>query len=545
MAKKKKSNTKKKIVNNNSQNKTQIKKTNNIKKETTTPRNKTQINKTNNKKVVNKTNISKNKSNITLPKKKIETKQTKISKPKKIKTTKLTKKIILEEEKKDKKLNMTLLVVLVFIIIIFVIDYSYIHFYISPTPLVDDIKLENNIMVITFHKDKYSLRDDIYCLYKEDKNIPEVNDNRWFLTYDNNCLYQINDKTYYTFLKNEDDEIFKVNNTEKMGFISSIRIDKDLIYMPINDNYKLNIEYDKTGHINEEIKWSSDNENVATVSDGIVKSIAKGEATITASINNKKVSTKVIVTNLITKRPKNGYNYKKKYLSCNKYSENENDQLDLILKTKINEVGYKTRAAVVEAARFLTLDFPYKIDYFYENGRQTTNHVDGEGRYYHVGLYLHNSRYKNIKGKKKGPKTWGCNLFSTPAHRKMKNGLDCSGFVSWALLNGGFDVKDVGAGWSDNRDLTDYGKVKRITTTLSKGNTIKVGDLLHSERAGGHIGIIIGIDKNNYYVAQALWYGKTGVVITKINKANLKNHFHHVVLMDKYYKNDGKLTNMW
>ena len=99
--------------------------------------------------------------------------------------------------------------------------------------------------------------------------------------------------------------------------------------------------------------------------------------------------------------------------------------------------------------------------------------------------------------------------------------------------------------WSNRKDLTDYGKVQKITVSLAKSNKIKVGDLLHSTKAGGHIGIIVGIDKNNYYVAQALWYGQKGVIITKINKAKLKNHFPHVVLMDKYYKEDGKLTNMW
>ena len=34
---------------------------------------------------------------------------------------------------------------------------------------------------------------------------------------------------------------------------------------------------------------------------------------------------------------------------------------------------------------------------------------------------------------------------------------------------------------------------------------MKVGDLLHSEHSGGHIGIIIGKDKDYIYVAQALW----------------------------------------
>ena len=127
----------------------------------------------------------------------------------------------------------------------------------------------------------------------------------------------------------------------------------------------------------------------------------------------------------------------------------------------------------------------------------------------------------------------------------MDNGLDCSGFVSWALLNAGFDVKDVGAGFSDNSDLTDFGELKTLTTSLATSNKIKVGDLLHSYAAGGHIGIIVGMDKDNYYVAQALWYDEIGVVITKYKKSSLPSSFPHVVLMDKYYKKDGNLTNMW
>ena len=136
-------------------------------------------------------------------------------------------------------------------------------------------------------------------------------------------------------------------------------------------------------------------------------------------------------------------------------------------------------------------------------------------------------------------------MYSNPAHRNIDNGLDCSGFVSWTLLNAGFDVKDVGAGFSDNSDLTDFGELKSLTTSLAKSDKIKVGDLLHSNTAGGHIAIIVGIDSNYYYVAQALWYDEIGVVITKYKKSSLPSSFPHVVLMDKYYKKDGNLTNMW
>ena len=237
------------------------------------------------------------------------------------------------------------------------------------------------------------------------------------------------------------------------------------------------------------------------------------------------------------------YDLKKKYLGCNQYSIEDSKILDDILENRVKEVGTSTRAAAVSVARFLTLEFPYRINYFYENGRQTTNNVDGEGRYYHKGLYLNESKYSSITGSKTGPKTWGCSLYSNPVKRNDKNGLDCSGFVSWVLLNAGFDPKDVGAGFADYLDLTDYGDVKRVnSSTLS---SIRVGDLLHSYAAGGHIGIIVGIDNDYFYVAQALWYDEVGVIITKYKKSNLYKSFPHVVLMDKYYINDGKLTDMW
>ena len=75
------------------------------------------------------------------------------------------------------------------------------------------------------------------------------------------------------------------------------------------------------------------------------------------------------------------------------YTKEQNDLLDEILKDRINDAGYKTRAGAVEAARFLSLEFPYRIRYFSENGRGNTNKVEGEGRYYQVGLYLDESRF--------------------------------------------------------------------------------------------------------------------------------------------------------
>ena len=69
--------------------------------------------------------------------------------------------------------------------------------------------------------------------------------------------------------------------------------------------------------------------------------------------------------------------------------------------------------AAVVAARFLTLELPYRIPYFYENGRVSdtgVHFVDGEGRYYKKGLYLAESKKKDIIASWTGPAIWGCPL---------------------------------------------------------------------------------------------------------------------------------------
>ena len=419
---------------------------------------------------------------------------------------------------------------------------------IAPTPLVKNISLDqNNNIKIKVGIDEKRLRNDIYYLYKNDDVLPTANDENWKKLDNGEFSIKLDKNTYYAFLKNEDNEIYKVSNVNTIGKVISINISKEKVYLAVGGKYSVTASYDYIGNINDSIAWYSDNEKIATVDqNGKIKGIKKGQTKVHAKIGDKDISTDVIVTNLITVRPKK-YNSKKSYLPCNKYSEADNDLLDEILKDRVNDVGYKTRAATVEAARFLALEFPYKIRYFSENGRGSTNGVDGEGRYYHVGLYLHNSRFKNIKKKLAGPATWGCSLYSRPSHGYRSNGFDCSGFVSWVMLNGGFDVGDIGAGLAPHKDLTDFGKRIRFNADVVKSGKVKVGDLLSSGGVGGgHIAIIVGEDDKYYYVAESLWTPpNVAVVIIPYSKKNLFNRYYYVMLMDSYYKEDGKLTKMW
>ena len=454
----------------------------------------------------------------------------------KVTPKKKKKEITLNEDQK------ILVYQLVIFCIIFTLFNLGLYFYSSPIPSVTRTYLdESNKVNIDFKINKFKLRNNIYCYYSEKDTIDGA---KWKKTDGKSCVFRLHNKPYYTYLKNEDGLILRVD-TSKLGRVTKLEAESNKIYLPLNGNKKINLKYEKIGYVLEKYNYYTLDKKIAAFDNGIIKGISKGNTTVYAELMDKKVAIEVVVTDLITSRKQGGFDYNKPYLTCNKYSSEDNILLDEILKDKIELVGYKTRAGVVEAARFLTLDFPYRINYFYENGRQTTNNVDGEGRYYHKGLYLSAPKYKSITGTSKGPKIWGCSLYSRPDHKSSPNGLDCSGFVSWALLNGGFDVKDVGAGWSDNLDLTDYGDVKKIDSSLIKSNKIKVGDLLHSTRLGGHIGIIVGLDNENYYVAQAIWYDEVGLVVSKYKKEKLYSEFPHVVLMDKYYKNDGNLTNMW
>ena len=299
-----------------------------------------------------------------------------------------------------------------------------------------------------------------------------------------------------------------------------------------------------------------EDESIVATEEGVLKAVAIGSSEFIIKINGFQAfsGTIHVLNGLVI--PKDSFDKSKKFITCDAFTEEENDLLDAALSDRINKAGEQTRAGAVAAARFLTLEFAYRIPYFYENGRLNNYgeiaHVDGEGRYYHKGLYLSSSRYKDISHKFTGPGTWGCKIKQyqdEPAYGfvplgKYPNGFDCSGFISWVLYNGGFDVKDSGAGDIISRtdDLYDLGEKNFINNTLLDSGNVKVGDLI---AYSGHMAIIAGMDEQgNYYVAESLPQFK-GVVLNKYTRSSLKATFTHIMLMDSVYKEDGNLTNMW
>ena len=334
--------------------------------------------------------------------------------------------------------------------------------------------------------------------------------------------------------------------------------------------YPIGYELDILVNNDADITMSSSNENVASIVNNKVVTKAPGMVNITASYNDQKISQEIIITDLYTIED---INPNKPFLKETICSSKQAHLLDDVLERKIEDAGYKTRAGVVAAARFLSLQFPYKLAYMSESGRldNTTGTAvsDGEGRYYHKGLFLSEDKFDILGNSIFGRATWGqffeeddsddhskdeeylSGLLTTSdigTHlylSKRPNGLDCSGFIAWCYYNGGFDFGDMGAGGPSTYGMSDLGELVYINDELLKSDRIKAGDLVGF---AGHVGIVIGVEKDYIWIADTLI---TGLKVTKYER-NVEsfnqlgeNSFKYFMLMDSEYQNDGNYTQMW
>ena len=334
--------------------------------------------------------------------------------------------------------------------------------------------------------------------------------------------------------------------------------------------YPINYELDVLKKNHDSISLSSSDESVCKIVNNKVVCIGVGTADIIAYNGVDSKTLEITVTDLYT-LPDTSVD--KPFLKESICTSSQAKMLDDVLFKQIDEAGYKTRAGVVAAARFLSLQFPYKLAYFSESGRldDTTGTavVDGEGRYYHRGLYLSEDKFDDLLASKYGPAYWGqffeeddsddhskddfylydgfvpADIGSHLYLSKRPNGLDCSGFVAWCYLNGGFDFGDMGAGGPGTYGMIDLGELAYIDDELLQSDRIKAGDLVGLV---AHVGIVIGVDEDYIWIADTLI---SGLKVTRYER-NVEsfnslgsNSFKYFMLMDSEYIEDGNYTPMW
>ena len=429
------------------------------------------------------------------------------------------------------KKRLILLAFLIFIMCSLFLSFLYYKYFLKPINVVDynlDVDGSNIYVTLNFKKSMPSL----VCAY----------DGLEVLVQNNACKFSIPNEETIIEIKNKYNKInYSVN--PDINKVVDFSLNKTDFYLAVGGKENVLLSVLKLGNIEEAITLTSENESIVKTSQNTIIGESPGTTRVYVSLGEVTKNINVTVTDLIT-TPK-VINRKSK-ITCNRYSKEESNLLDKILLDRINTAGYATRAGVVAALRFLTLELPYKIPYFFENGRLNNNtggdYVDGEGRFYHKGLYLNRDKFSELKKTRFGPSIWGCPLTNWQDEAGFKpgvkypNGLDCSGFVTWAMYNGGFDVSDTGAGMNSftGDDLSDLGMHIPITRSLLESGSIKAGDLIGCD---GHIALVGAIKDGIIYVAESTTY-YDGVVMHPYTINELLNEpfLNYVINMDNYYK---------
>lgn len=143
------------------------------------------------------------------------------------------------------------------------------------------------------------------------------------------------------------------------------------------------------------------------------------------------------------------------------------------------------RAKSTMAAIFLATSFPH-MNYFWGGGHDKIS----------IGLNPAWGQMKKVTA-----------IGSDTTGTYQPNSLDCSGYISWALKNGGYDIsKPMVTG-----ELEKIGE--KVAITEANKNNIQVGDLAYMD---GHVGMIIKKDADEITVSHCSSSGN-GMNITKID----------------------------
>ena len=190
------------------------------------------------------------------------------------------------------------------------------------------------------------------------------------------------------------------------------------------------------------------------------------------------------------------------------------EDLNSFIRSNVKNNGAGTRAGVVTAAVSL-------VNYLYDGYNVRLPYYWG-GNYQHIGVNPEFGGVTSIVGDIYG------RSFSY-------SGFDCSGFASWAIRNGGYNI-------SRHTTSTFNSSFSGDSCNISDGSCIgQPGDLINS--ASCHVQMIVAVDEANgvYYIAEST--GSLGLITRTwgMHEGNCGGSPTRILHMDNYYNNPANV----
>ena len=192
------------------------------------------------------------------------------------------------------------------------------------------------------------------------------------------------------------------------------------------------------------------------------------------------------------------------------------EEYNELIAENVDDAGYGTRAGVVAGSVTMVAElgnnYDVKVPYYWGGGH-SNNDLTGEAL----------AKWGSTK----------CHTFANNQHYNYC-GLDCSGFVAWALNVGGFKCGPTGAG-------SFYKKNGAQKVNLNPNSPVlQPGDILEYKNAtGGHAILVVGIDEDTKeYICIEAMGNAHGVLFTR-RSFGLSGYWG--VDMEDFYNNPSNL----
>lgn len=192
-------------------------------------------------------------------------------------------------------------------------------------------------------------------------------------------------------------------------------------------------------------------------------------------------------------------------------------EMNSFIHSSVKEKGAGTREGVVTAAvsmiNYLYDNFNTKLPYYW-NGSSGA-----------IGLPSSFGKYEPSQVSRGG------NVY-------YYKSFDCSGFVSWAIKNGGYNFSRIGTSEFDRQ-------FSKNSCNITDSNCVgQPGDLINSK--SGHVELIIAVDQENgkYFIAHS---SGPGVVMAQrdMHKKNYGSNPTKILFMEEFYNNPMNVNHSY